>query len=283
MPIPFQLSVEQNRTIRGDFFPARSEAQGTLIICHGYKGFKDWGFFPYLGERLSEDINVVTFNFSHNGVGGNPLEFTELEKFAHNTYSRELEDLRLLVTQLKNGNLLPDRSEAVFSPPLFLLGHSRGGGVSLIYAFDHPEDVAGVVNWNGITNVDLFSEEEKEAMRKHGRAYVLNARTQQQMPLDVEIIQDIEKNHERFNIIKRAKTANTPITLIQGTEDFARLRAGSAKLKEGNPAISWISVPGGDHTFGARHPFQGTTEPLEEAIKQTLTSIAASITSSLNS
>lgn len=40
--------------------------------------------------RNSEHYDVITFNFSHNGVGENLLEFTELETFAVNTYSCEL-------------------------------------------------------------------------------------------------------------------------------------------------------------------------------------------------
>ena len=53
-----------------------------IIYIHGFKGFKDWGFVPYLGEFLSSHgFLLITFNFSHNGIGEKPLEFTELTKF----------------------------------------------------------------------------------------------------------------------------------------------------------------------------------------------------------
>ena len=106
-------------------------------------------------------------------------------------------------------------------------------------------------------------------MKKSGRAYVLNGRTQQLMPIDIEILEDLEKHQERYNILERVKSAKTPIVVIQGTDDFQKLRRGSSLLVESNPSIPWIQIPGGNHTFKTVHPFQGTTEPLEEAINQT--------------
>lgn len=269
MPIPFQLPLAPERIIRGDFFPARNKPQGTLVVCHGFKGFKDWAFFPYVGETLSEDLNVITFNFSHNGVGEDLTQFSELEKFARNTYSMELDDLENLFTHIRNRSLpLPPEITQV-AEPVILLGHSRGGGVSLIFAFDHPDWVKGVISWNGIADVDLFTDEQKEEMRKKGRSSVLNARTGQHLPLDRVILDDMEANRERFNIINRAKTAPVPIVLIQGTEDHPRLLSGSEKLVEANPKIRWIKIEGGNHTFNAVHPFSQVPQALTEALKHT--------------
>lgn len=268
MSIPFQMEVSQERTIRADVFPSVEPSQGTLLICHGYKGFKDWGMFPYVGERLSEQLDVITFNFSCNGVGEDPLEFTELEKFARNTYSRELEDLELLTKAVREGKLPLQHSVA--AQPLFILGHSRGAGIALIHSFDHPHTTSGVISWNGITNLEgLFSDKEKQQMRDKGRTYIFNGRTQQQMPLDLEILEDLDENEKRFNIIDRVKLSNVPIALIQGSDDFQKLRKGSAQLVEANPSIVWLQVPEGNHTYGSVHPFQGTTKPLDSAISHT--------------
>ncbi|EGL83516.1 hypothetical protein CathTA2_0912 [Caldalkalibacillus thermarum TA2.A1] len=274
MSIPFKIEMAPNRLIRGELFPAHEPPQGTIIICHGFKGFKDWGFFPYVANTLSSSLplHVITFNFSHNGVGDNPYEFTELEKFAKNTYTKELEDLDTLVQAVRNHTLPLENAQKnieLMPEPLFLLGHSRGGGVSLIYAFDHPEWIAGVISWNGITNVDLFTEEQKHEMREKGRTFIDNARTGQKMPIDLEVIEDIEANQARFNIVERAKTTHVPIFLIQGTDDHPRLIEGSQTLVNANPQIQWIKIPDGNHTFNAVHPFAGETKPLYEAIKHT--------------
>jgi alpha-beta hydrolase superfamily lysophospholipase len=267
MSIPFKINVNEERQIRGDFFPSIHQSLGTLVICHGFKGFKDWGFFPHTAEQLTQQVNVITFNFSHNGVGEDPLQFSELEKFATNTYTRDLEDLEILTQHILQNSLpIP---ENITSGPLFLLGHSRGAGVSLIYAMDHPEHINGVISWNGITNVDLFSQDIKDRMRQDGRAYIQNARTKQEMPLDLEILEDIEQNRDRFNILARASTTKVPIILLQGSDDSKNLREGSAKLIDENPAIQWIQIAGGNHTFNAVHPFKGETLPLKEAITHT--------------
>jgi pimeloyl-ACP methyl ester carboxylesterase len=290
MSKPFRLIMEEDRIIRGNYWSAKGNPSiGTLIICHGFKGFKDWGMFFHVAEELAEQLDVVLFNFSYNGVGENLLEFTELDKFAKETYSRDLEDLDALIGLVQSGKFKPSfeqkaviegevefqrenlkaANSLVASESLFLLGHSRGAGVALIHALDHPSDVAGVISWNGVTDVDLLTAENKEDMRTSGRGYTLNGRTGQKMPLDVEIMEDMERNHARFDIKKRISETTFPITLIQGTEDGKRLRDGSAQLVERNPDVIWTQIPGGNHTFGSVHPFQGKTEPLKQAIAAT--------------
>jgi len=44
------------------------------VYVHGFKGFKDWGFVPYIGETFaSKGFAFLTFNFSHNGIESNPF------------------------------------------------------------------------------------------------------------------------------------------------------------------------------------------------------------------
>lgn len=270
MPINFNLPLEGGHMLRCSRFPAQEEAASLIIIAHGYKGFKDWGMFPYVAEQLSKHHEVVTFNFSHNGIGDNPFEFTELEHFAVNTYERELNDIDSLIAHLH-------QEEKLRSLPLFLLGHSRGAGVSLVYALDHPDAVTGVLSWNGVTNLDVFSDSQKREMRENGRSCVMNGRTGQQMPLDVVILEDMNRQHERYNILGRISSATFKIALIQGSDDGAHLRHGSSRLVSIRPDIPWIHIPGGNHTFNTVHPFQGTTAPLEEALKASLLFIAQTL------
>ncbi|AIQ11120.1 alpha/beta hydrolase family protein [Paenibacillus durus] len=260
--INFEIPAGDDSVLRCTRFPSRGEADSLIVIAHGYKGFKDWGMFPYVAESLSGKHEVVTFNFSHGGIGADLQNFTELEKFARNTYHRELKDLNVLLSYLSQHPKLGGL-------PLFLLGHSRGGGVCLLHALDSPGEVAGVISWNGVTDLDLFTEDQKQDMREKGRAYVLNGRTGQQMPLDAVILEDLERQKERYNIIERMRTAKFPVTLIQGSNDVARLRQGSEKLTALRPDIDWVQIPGGDHTFGTVHPFAGPTPQSEQAIAAT--------------
>ena len=87
----FTLTNDSNEYIRGDLrYREDSRNVPAVIICHGFNGFKDWGFFPLLGETLANSgYAAITFNFSRNGIGSDPEVFTEPEKFALNTYSHE--------------------------------------------------------------------------------------------------------------------------------------------------------------------------------------------------
>lgn len=291
MSQPFRLIMENDRIIRGDYWSSQAKpAMGTLVICHGFKGFKDWGMHKHNAEYFAGKLNVVLFNFSFNGVGENLLEFTELEKFANETYSGDLEDLEALIGLIRSKDFTADieqpetiegeiefereavqaKSSSDSLTPIFLLGHSRGAGVALIHALDHPGEIAGVISWNGVVDVDLLTPENKQEMRAEGRSFTVNGRTGQKMPLDIEILKDMELNRERFDILGRISRADFPVVLIQGTEDGARLRKGSAALVERNSTIQWIQVPGGDHTFGTVHPYKGRTEPLKLALEATI-------------
>ncbi|WP_440116069.1 alpha/beta hydrolase family protein [Paenibacillus sp. QZ-Y1] len=268
MSTAFELATGRDAVIRGDIFPAQQTAQGVIILAHGYKGFKDWGMFPYAATQLSTNHHVLTFNFSHNGVGEDLEQFSELEKFAVNTYSQELADLVNVL------DYVPTQSE-LGGLPVYLIGHSRGAGVSLVYALDHSDQISGVISWNGVTNLDLFTAEQKEEMRTHGRSHVINGRTGQQMPLDVCIIDDLEQHRERYAIIDRLSSSPLRVALIQGTEDGKRLRDGSAALVQARPDIPWHQIPGGNHTYNTVHPFTGTTPQLEQVITETLRQLEA--------
>ena len=60
----------------------------------------------YFAER---GYFVLSFNFSHNGIGENLTEFTELDKFADNTFSLELEELNEVIDAYLN-NFFGNRS-----------------------------------------------------------------------------------------------------------------------------------------------------------------------------
>ena len=110
----------------------------TVIICHGFKGFMEWGFFPPLAELLVErGFTVIRFNYSGSGMRPGDELVTDLEAFRSNTFSLELiETLRVL--QAAGTEIAPDR---VDPERIALLGHSRGGGASLLAAA--PPGLAG--------------------------------------------------------------------------------------------------------------------------------------------
>lgn len=238
-----------------------------VIYVHGFKGFKDWGFVPYIGEFLSQrKFFVVTFNFSHNGIGADPLEFTELDKFEHNTFSREVRELSEIIDACHNGYFGPAANVAIG-----LLGHSRGGGVTLLTASDKPE-AAAVVTWSSVATFDRYSEEIIKKWRRDGYFNVVNQRTKQVMRLGVGLLDDLEQNKsDSLNIEKAVKNLHRPLLIVHGDNDE------SVPVEDARRLYGWadekqtllLTVSGTGHTFDAKHPFEGSNPKLDEVLTRT--------------
>ncbi len=103
-----------------------------VIFVHGFKGFKDWGGFPYMTDKLAEaGLFTASFNSSYNGDGEKENElmaFMRLDLFAKNTFSRELDDLGSVIDYF---DINRDKYNYDFET-LILIGHSRGGGCVIL-------------------------------------------------------------------------------------------------------------------------------------------------------
>ena len=127
------LSSEKKKPILYDVYYNETEKPLPMVIfCHGYKGFKDWGAWHLVAEAFAEaGFCFVKFNFSHNGgTMENPIDFPDLEAFAENNFSLELQDLDRILNEIEAGNENLPRKISTIS----LIGHSRGGGIVLIKA-----------------------------------------------------------------------------------------------------------------------------------------------------
>lgn len=252
-------------TLRADVrIPEGPPPRAAVVLVHGFKGFRTWGFFPWMAERLVEaGFASVVADFSLNGVGSTPGEFTELEAFARNTYTRELEELDQLLEALGGGGVLPVPPERIG-----LVGHSRGGGDAILAASRGGVDA--LVTWAAVSTFERWDAETRTRWRAEGRIHVLNGRTGQQMPLDVTLLEDLEANRAALDIEAAAARIEAPWLILHGTEDLAVTVEDARRLARANPAARLHLVEGGDHTFGARHPWEGVTPALDEAWRLTL-------------
>lgn len=183
-----------------------------IILVHGFKGFKDWGFGPFIGKYLSNNgYFVLTFNFSHNGIGDNPVEFTELSKFAENTFSLEIEELSQIIDAYRNGFFGETENDKIG-----LIGHSRGGAISILTA-KQKKEVSVLAVWSSVSTFDRYSERQKENWRKKGVFEVMNSRTKQVMRLNVSLLDDLEKNKNgSLNIEEGIKGLKRPLLIVHG-------------------------------------------------------------------
>jgi dienelactone hydrolase len=266
----FQLTGSDGGPIRGEVRTAgMTRDRPAVVICHGFKGFKDWGMFPQLAARIAHaGLTAVTFNFSGSGVGEDGESFSEPSRFAHDTYTRQLDDLSAVLRALKEARLVAGTQ----SPgKIGLFGHSRGGGVAVLMTARDP-DIQALVTWASISTVRRWDPEIVKKWRAEGKLDVVNARTGQVLPLSTDILDDIDRHASgALNIPAAAARITVPWLIIHGDSDEAVSLDDAKVLHKGSGERAKLHViRGGGHTFGARHPWQGTTAELDEAMDATL-------------
>jgi len=250
----------------------RTTPRPAIVVVHGFKGFKDWGLWPSFAERLARaGFSAVNFNLSGSGVDDSG-EFVFPERFGHNTFSAELQDLRRVLDALAAGEL-------GVAPPtgLGLLGHSRGGGMSVLTAAADAR-VTALVTWAAISTVERWAEPQRAAWRKAGVTPVKNARTGQVLPQYPDILDDIERNPDALDIESAAGRIAVPWLIVHGSEDEAvALREGERLAAAAPAGTRFLPIAGAGHTFGAAHPWGGSTPELDQVMAATLAFFAAEL------
>jgi len=265
----FSITILPDRVLRGDFrVPEYPEGKPLVIFCHGFKGFKDWGGWQYAMDRLcSNGFFVIAFNFSHNGIGSDLENFTELNKFAVNTISKELEDIYHLLKTVEEDDVFPEIGD---KPRIGLIGHSRGGGTALLFA-SMDMRINAVVSWASVANFDNYLS-KKEEWRTKGFLEFENARTKQMMRMNLDFLDDLEVNPIKRDICLAEKRLGHPHLIIHGDTDEAVPLDHAQKLFEvSDKTITRLEIiEGATHTFGTAHPFSGSNESFDNVINKTI-------------
>ncbi|MCH8034687.1 MAG: prolyl oligopeptidase family serine peptidase [Bacteroidetes bacterium] len=264
----FILNVQNNNVLRITAFGIENiDNAPCLIFVHGFKGFKDWGFGPFIGDYFSKKrFFVLTFNFSHNGVGDNLTDFVELDKFANNTFSLEMDELKELILAYDFGFFGNTSKQGIG-----LIGHSRGGAISLLVGSE-SDDVKAVCTWSAVSNFNRYTNRQKDEWREKGFIEILNTRTKQKMRLNVSLLEDIENNKEgSLNIEQAVKNMNKPLLIVQGKNDLAVPVNEAEKLYDtsNKELTELLIIPTAGHTFDVKHPFDGSNNKFDTVLDNT--------------
>ena len=239
--------------------PERPAADTPLVLfAHGFRGFKDWGWWHLAARKFAEaGIAFAKFNLSHNGTTPeSPSETTDMEAFAANNYTLELQDWAAVTDWAFEQDCWDGRN-------LVAIGHSRSGGLALLHACEEPR-IAQVVTWASVSDMGfLFHGPLLADLRDKGLAHVVNARTGQQMPLRRQFLDDYEHNRARFDLSARVPGLAVPICLVHGTADPAVPYRAVEELKDFVRSESEVvTVEEADHVFGGAHPWPGQELPV---------------------
>ena len=228
-----------------------------VIFAHGFKGFKDWGAYNLVAQHFAENgFRFLKFNFSHNGTTtDNPLEFKNLIAFSDNTFSIELEDLKTVIDFACGGSAMPA------AKVVYLVGHSMGGGISIIKTAE-DERIKKLVTMASISSFrNLWPKAIESQWRLSGITYMLNKRTRQQMPLKVSLLDDLDKHPTLLDIPAKATEITQPWLIVHGDQDASVPVAHAEELKAAQPNAELLIIKSGDHTFGASHPYLESALP----------------------
>ena len=266
----FELTGADGGPLRGDVRAAEWGAdRPALVICHGFKGFKDWGFFPQLAHRLAHaGFTAVSFNFTGSGVGPDGQSFSESERFSRATFSGDLEDINIVCREVAAGTLIDGLARPT---RLGLFGHSRGGGMAAVHAA-RTGGVEALVTWSAIGTVRRWPEATLIQWRREGKIDVPNARTGDILSVSTDLLDDIERHqHGDLDILAAAAAIQVPWLMIHGDADATVPLSEARSLHDGaGHGVELRVVPGGTHTMGVGHPWAGSTPEMEFAIGETV-------------
>ena len=267
-----KLNIERNTIIKNpktrdflaDAFYPESENQLPLVIfAHGYKGYKDWGAWNLMAQKFAEaGFFFVKFNFSHNGTTiEKPTDFADLEAFGQNNFSKEMSDYDEVLNYFCN-------HDKVDSEKIAIIGHSRGGGISVIKAFE-DDRVKLLISLAGVSNFKYrFPTKDRfDEWKNSGVMYSENKRTHQQMPHYFQFFEDFERNEQRFDIQHAAQHLVKSFLIIQGTDDDAVKDKEAFLLNEWCKTSELVIMENANHTFGAKEPWteNGLPDQLNKA------------------
>lgn len=252
----FSIENEDGDRIDGDVrFLDTGALQPVVVFVHGFKGFKDWGPFSDWGRALAHAGFVsVHLNVSHNGVSAEaPTAFTELDRFARNTYTRELDDVAAVIDAVAS-HALP--AAPIDDSRIGLMGHSRGGGTAILQAA-RDDRVKALTTWAAVsTFIGRFTEAQIRDWQTQGHTEIVNSRTGQRMRMDRVVYDDAMAHADALDIEAAAQRLDIPWLIVHARDDDAVDASEAETLAGANDRAQVLWAEGG-HTFGGSHPHTG--------------------------
>ena len=144
---------------------------------------------------------------------------------------------------------------------IFLIGHSRGGSVSILKACE-DDRVKKVVSWAAVPDLASFlSIDQVSVWTEKGVHYVRNGRTHQDMPMYYQLVEDFLSNQSRFDIGAQLKHLKIPFMAIHGDADETVPVESLQLFKSYYPSLNTHGIKDATHTFGGKHPWESEDLP----------------------
>jgi len=250
--------------------------RGVLLICHGFKGYKDYGILPGIAHYAAlRGFIAHRFNFSHGGMTNNVETFERPDLFEKDTWGKQIADLRAVAVAADNGEL-PTHACASARLPQVWCGHSRGGVTALLTAArafaptKYPRlgatpKPAGVIACASPHRAFWLGEDDKQTFYRQGYLDSPSSRTKQGLRIGLPWLKEIEHHPEAFDPVVAASRITCPLLIIHGTEDMTVGRDSADTLAAAAPHARLEIIEGATHVFNTSNPMKLEREPSPQA------------------
>jgi uncharacterized protein len=260
------ITNDHGLDILGDSHIPNRTARGQVLLLHGFKGYKDYGFIPILAHDLCNDGLIVhRFNFSTSGMTNEIDTFARADLFELDSWSRQVDDVMSVIQATRDGTLSGS------SMPTFLVGHSRGGATALLTGGRHHNsvDLKGVVTINAVDRCCRMSEQEQSDMLERGYTVTSSARTNQDLRIGSSWLSEQLDEPSEHDVLLQAGRINCPMLVTHGDADEAvDIQAGKNISDSSNG--EFVCIEGGNHVLNMPNPStveQARSAQLEETIQ----------------
>ncbi len=234
----------QGQTIYGSTEGPNGVARGVTLLAHGFKGYKDYGMFPWLSRQLGS-VGFVShrFNFSHSGMQAGINAFERLDLFEKDTWNRQVEDLQVLADTFRQPDL-----------PLYIIGHSRGGVACLLAAGRGQVNPDKLVSIAAPSTCLSMSEDVQKELLKTGFITSPSTRTKQDLKVGACFLQEQLDDPSNHDLLRLSSCIECPVLVIHGDEDEAVPVSASAEIGEQTHG-KCVVAKGANHIFNTPNPF----------------------------
>lgn len=228
--------------------------RGVIIIAHGFKGYKDYGFLPLLADAL-RDAGFIAhrFNFSHSGMTDRTERFERPDLFERDTWNKQVFDLTSILQAIAGG-VLDGRNL-----PVQLFGHSRGGVASLLTAGRSAQDGLPVKLVRVITAASpdrcmSFTEAEQREILEHGWLDSPSSRTGQLLRVGRTFIDEQRAEPALHDLLPLVSGIECPVLAIHGDVDATVPAEAAEHIANAAKQGKAVRIVGGDHVFNTPNP-----------------------------
>lgn len=244
-----------------------------VFILHGFKGFRNYSFLPWISQHAAmHGMIAIRFCFSGNGMNGTSWMVQDLDAFAANTISQEVDDVHDMISLVKNDPSFSAVREQ-WNGQIFIIGHSRGGGIAQIVSRELVEHGTApsvrTAVYNSVGTWMRWTDRQRAEWAKAGTFSFTNERTKQIVRMDLSYVEDIESNAERLSLDSAATILGDRLAFFHAEHDLTvPLTEIVALRSRTNTAASLHIIPNTTHTFGMTHPVDRITHGFVAVLKE---------------